>query len=100
MDTIKFPIRFDKGRVGILSENTRDYYNQIIALACRIEKNELVLEPTYGVRDSTFSTFRISELNYTLSTFWPEIRITKLEQKIPDRFGASRLVIDFAFEGA
>jgi hypothetical protein len=100
MDTIKFPIRFDKGRVSVLSENTRDYYNQIIALACRIEKNELALEPTYGVRDASFSTFRTSELSYTLSTFWPEIRIIKLEQKTPDTIGASQLIIDFEFEGA
>jgi hypothetical protein len=99
MDTIKLPIKFDKGRVGLLQENTRDYYNQVVALACRIEKNELVLEPTYGVRDSTFDTFRDSELSYTLSTFWPEIRITKLEQQKPDRNGVSKLNIDFVFEG-
>lgn len=98
MDTIKFPIKFDKGRVGLLRENTRDYYNQIVALACRIEKNELALEPTYGVRDSTFSTFRNAELLYTLKTFWPEIRITRLEQKSASDAGASKLVIDFVFE--
>lgn len=98
MDTLKLPIKFDKGRVGLLQENTRDYYNQVVALACRIEKNELVLEPTYGVRDSTFDTFRNSELLYTLKTFWPEIRVTKLEQKPAKDVGTSRLVIDFVFE--
>lgn len=100
MDTIKLPIVLDKGRVGVLAENTRDYYNQVIALACRIEKNELVLEPTYGVKDSTFSDFRDAELNYTLTTFWPEVRVTKLEQKKPDSSGISKLLIDFVFEGA
>jgi hypothetical protein len=99
MDSIKLPIKFDKGRVGLLSDNTRDYYNQVVALACRIEKNELVLEPTYGVRDSTFDTFRDSELIYTLNTYWPEIRITKLEQKKSNDVGVSQLLIDFAFEG-
>jgi hypothetical protein len=99
MDSIKLPITFDKGRVGLLSENTRDYYNQVVALACRIEKNELVLEPTYGVRDSTFDTFRDSELIYTLNTYWPELRITKLEQKKSNDIGVSQLLIDFAFEG-
>jgi hypothetical protein len=98
MDTIKLPIKLDKGRVGLLAENTRDYYNQVVALACRIEKNELVLEPTYGVKDSTFSTFRNAELLYTLGTFWPEIRVTTLEQKDPDQQGRSRLIIDFVFE--
>ena len=99
MDTIKLPIVFDKGRVGVLQGNTRDYYNQTVAIACRIEKGELALEPTYGVKDSTFETFRKSELNYTLATFWPEIRIIKLEQDRPDKTGSSRLLIDFAFEG-
>jgi len=100
MDTIKLPISFDKGRVGLLKENTRDYYNQAVALACRIEKGEIALEPTYGVKDATFETFRKSELNYTLATFWPEIRVIKLEQDKPNRDGTSRLVIDFSFEGA
>lgn len=100
MDTIKLPIVFDKGRVGLLAENTRDYYNQVVALACRIEKNELVLEPTYGVKDASFTEFRNSELIYTLGTFWPEIRLTKLEQKDPDKDGVSKLLIDFVFEGA
>jgi hypothetical protein len=100
MDTIKLPISFDKGRVGLLQENTRDYYNQAVALACRIEKGELALEPTYGVKDSTFDTFRKSELNYTLATFWPEIRVIKLEQDKAKKDGTSRLLIDFSFEGA
>jgi hypothetical protein len=100
MDTIKLPIVLDKGRVGLLEENTRAYYNQVLALACRIEKTELVLEPTYGVKDSTFSTFRNSELIYTMNTFWPEVRITKLEQGQPNRDGVARLIVDFVFEGS
>lgn len=100
MDTIKLPIVFDKGKVGLLKENTRDYYNQAVALACRIEKGELALEPTYGVKDATFQTFRKSELNYTLKTFWPEIRIIKLEQALPEADGSSQLLVDFTFEGA
>ena len=43
MDTLKFPITFDKGRMAVIEEQTRPYYSQIIALACRIEKNELPL---------------------------------------------------------
>ena len=99
MDTIKFPITFDKGRMSILEEQTRPYYSQIIAFACRIEKNELPLEITYGVKDSTFQKFRKGELNYTISKFWPEVRITTLEQGEADADGASRLVVDFTFEG-
>lgn len=99
MDTIKFPITFDKGRMSIIQEQTRPYYAQALALACRIEKNELPLEITYGVKDSTFANFRKAELNYTVGKFWPEIRLTTLEQTEPDENGVSRLVIDFTFEG-
>jgi hypothetical protein len=99
MDTIKFPITFDKGRMSILQESTRPYYSQAIALACRIEKTELPLEITYGVKDATFTSFRKAELTYTMAKFWPEVRISTLEQIPPDRDGVSRLVIDFTFEG-
>jgi hypothetical protein len=99
MDTIKFPITFDKGRMSVLEEQTRPYYSQVIAFACRIEKNELPLEITYGVKDSTFQKFRKAELNYTISKFWPEVRITTLEQSEADADGTSRLVVDFTFEG-
>jgi hypothetical protein len=99
MDTIKFPITFDKGRMSVISEQTRPYYSQVIAFACRIEKNELPLEITYGVKDATFNRFRKAELNYTINKFWPEVRITTLEQTEPDSNGVTRLIIDFTFEG-
>ena len=99
MDTIKFPITFDKGRMAVLEEQTRPYYSQIIAIACRIEKTELPLEITYGVKDSTFTKFRKSELAYTMSKFWPEVRLTTVEQSEATQDGISRLTIDFTFEG-
>ena len=99
MNTIKFPITFDKGRMSVLQEGTRPFYAQIIALACRIEKGELILEQTYGVKDGTFGKFRKSELLYSMSTFWPEIRLTTIDQSSADKNGVSRLVVDFTFEG-
>lgn len=99
MDTLKFPITFDKGRMAVIEEQTRPYYSQIIALACRIEKNELPLEITYGVKDATFHNFRKAELNYTINKFWPEVRLTTVEQTDPDEEGVSRLIIDFTYEG-
>ena len=99
MDTLKFPITFDKGRMAVIEEQTRPYYSQIIALAYRIEKNELPLEITYGVKDSTFQNFRKAELNYTINKFWPEVRLTTVEQTDPDEEGVSRLIIDFTYEG-
>jgi hypothetical protein len=99
MDTIKLPITFDKGRISVIEEFTRPYYSQVIALACRIEKGELPLEITYGVKDSTFIEFREAELRYTLNRFWPEIQLTSLRQTEASDTGQRRLIVDFVHEG-
>lgn len=98
MDTIKLPISFDKGRISVLEEYTRPFYSQIIAMACRMEKGELPLEVTYGVKDSTFITFRESELRYTIGQFWPEIQITTIKQKPVLDSGTIKLIVDFIHE--
>ena len=95
MDTIQLPIKFDKGRVAVIEEFTRPFYSQIIALACRIEKGELPLELTYGVKDSTFIEFRETEL---IGQFWPEVRLTTIRQKQPNSKGEIVLVVDFVHE--
>ena len=95
MDTFKLPMTFDKGRVSVLEEFTRPYYSQVVALACRTEKGELALEPTYGVKDSTFIDFRESDLRYTINRFWPEVQITTVIQSTPDQDGNTRLIVDF-----
>jgi len=98
MDTIKLPLSFDKGRVAVLEEFTRPFYSQVIALTCRIEKGELPLEITYGVKDSTFLDFRESELRYTISKFWPEIQITTIKQEVAKDTGTARVIVDFVHE--
>jgi len=99
MDTIQLPIKFDKGRVAVIEEFTRPFYSQVIALACRIEKGELPLELTYGVKDSTFIEFRETELRYVIGQFWPEVRLTTIRQKQPNSKGEIVLVVDFVHEG-
>lgn len=83
----------------MVEEFTRPFYSQVIALACRIEKGELPLELTYGIRDSTFIEFRETELRYTMAQFWPEIRLTTIRQQRPKPTGEIALVIDFVHEG-
>jgi hypothetical protein len=98
MDTIKLPITFDKGRMSIVEEFTRPFYSQVIAVACRIEKGELPLELTYGVKDSSFIEFRESELRYTMGKFWPELQLTTVRQGPPNNSGAINLIVDFVHE--
>jgi hypothetical protein len=95
MDTIKLPITFDKGRMGVLADGSREYYSQIIAIACQIERGEMPLEVTYGITDPTFTTLRKSEIYQVLSVYWPEIKIREISISAPDRFGRKRLNVDF-----
>ena len=98
MNTIKFPITFDKGRISVLEEFTRPYYSQVIALACQIEKGEFPLEITYGVRDATFVQFVDAELRSLAARFWPEIQLTVIKQTDPDNNGNTQLIIDFVHQ--
>jgi len=95
MDTIKIPITFDKGRMGVLADGSREYYAQIIAILCQVEKGEMPLEVTYGITDPTFTVLRQSEIYQVLSIFWPEIRIREISLSPPDKNGTRRLNVDF-----
>jgi len=96
MDTIKLPITFDKGRMGVLADGSREYYSQIIAIACQVERGEMPLEVTYGINDPTFSAFRKSEVYQVLAVYWPEIKLNEISISSPDKFGAKRLNVDFS----
>lgn len=96
MDTIKLPITFDKGRMGVLADGSREYYSQIIAIACRVERGEMPLEIAYGITDTTFTAFRKSELSQVLSVYWPEIKVNEVSISSPNKFGTQRLNVDFS----
>lgn len=91
------PMSFVRGKAVTIAESTRPYYSQAIALACRIEREELILEPTYGVKDPTFSRINESELRYTIAQFWPEIQLTSIDPGKPTNSGNNVIVIDFVF---
>lgn len=99
MDTLKLPMAFERGRAATLAEGTRTYYSQVIAIASRIERGELPLEVTYGVKDPTFSVFRESEIRYTIGQFWPEIHLTLISRDRPTDTGQQKILIDFVVGG-
>jgi hypothetical protein len=96
MDTIKLPITFDKGRMGVLADGSREYYSQIVAIVCQVERGEMPLEVTYGVTDPTYTAFRTSEIYQVLSVYWPEIKVNEVSVSSPDKFGRQRLNVDFS----
>jgi hypothetical protein len=95
MDTIKLPITFDKGRMGVLVDGSREYYSQVIAIACQVERGEMPLEVTYGITDPTYTALRKSEIYQVLSVYWPEIKINDISISSADGFGRKRLNVDF-----
>lgn len=95
MDTIKLPISFDKGRMGVCADGSREYYSQIIAIVVQTERGEMPLEITYGITDPTFNALRKSEILQVLSVYWPEIKIKEISLSTPDRSGKTRLNIDY-----
>jgi phage baseplate assembly protein W len=96
MDTLKFPLSFNRGRAVTLSENSDDYKAQAIALIARTRRGEMVLEPTYGITDPTFTVFIKSEFYRNVSTFWPEIKISDLSvSSSANAGGVVRLNVSF-----
>jgi hypothetical protein len=96
MDTIKFPMSFDKGRIGYLVEGSRDYYAQALSLAIQITPGQLPLEPIYGIKDSTFATFNKSALIQLAAYFWPEIVINDAVSYFDQRRQAYLVDLDFS----
>jgi hypothetical protein len=96
MDTIKFPMSFDKGRIGYLVEGTREYYAQALSLAIQIRPGELPLEPVYGIKDTTFSTFDKSALMQLTNYFWPEIIINNAVSYFDPNRQAFLVDLDFS----
>lgn len=78
MDTLKYPLSFERGSAEKLTENSIAYNSQAVALLLRTRVGEMPLEPTFGVSDSTFVNFYKSEFYRCLNTFWPEITVSAL----------------------
>ena len=97
MDTLKYPLSFERGSAATLTENSVSYNSQAVALLLRTRVGEMPLEPTFGVSDSTFVNFYKSEFYRCLNTFWPEITVSSLSiQERPSADGVASIKVTIA----
>jgi hypothetical protein len=79
MDSIKFPIKFDRTGLQKLTDGTEDYYAQILTIAMLSEPGILPFSPGFGVNDPTFTGIDKGIFVLNASRFVPEIEITEFE---------------------
>jgi len=80
MDTLKFPLRFDKSkRIATLTEGTDEYFKQLLAMTILTEPFILPLTPDFGVADPTFSVIPAPQLLIAANKYVPEIQIVDVD---------------------
>lgn len=97
MDTIRFPVQFKNGITVKVVENTDAYWAQFLAMLVRINNNELVLEPTYGVNDPVFSQIDAGRIKLSARRFYPEVDITTVNINQASIDGTQKVKIDFSY---
>ena len=97
MPTFKVPLSFSQkgGQAFKLSEDTNDYYDQVIQAAVSIEPGELILDPAFGTQDPAFSKGDLSGLRSTIAGYWPELSLKKLEFGEIDSSGLVKLIAEY-----
>jgi len=79
MDSIKFPIKFDRTGLQKLEDGTEDYYAQILTIAMLSEPRTLPFTPGFGVYDPTFTNIDRGVFILNAARFVPEVEITQFE---------------------
>lgn len=97
MDTIKFPLSFKNGVTEKLAENTDQYWAQFIAMLVRVETGEILLEPTYGINDPTFSKLDTGRVKLVARRFYPEIEIDSVDVQRPSTDGGQKIKISYSY---
>ena len=97
MDTIKFPISFKNGVTEKLPEGTDQYWAQFLAMLVRVETGEMLLEPTYGINDPTFSKLDTGRVKLVARRFYPEIEINSVDAQRPSGDGAQKIKISYSY---
>lgn len=97
MDTIKFPISFKNGVTEKLTDDTDQYWAQFLAMLVRVETGEMLLEPTYGINDPTFSKLDTGRVKLVVRRFYPEIEINSVDIQRPSGDGTQKIKISYSY---
>lgn len=94
MDCLAFPIKFDSTGVSKLTENSTDYFRQLLSVIVRTEPNILPMTPDLGVYDPAFRDIDMTSFVQQAARYAPEVTIEDVDVNI-DNDGA--VDVSFSF---
>jgi hypothetical protein len=94
-DKIAFPFRLSAGRVVKDDSASDSYAAQSIAAVVRTGKGELILNLDYGVRSPEFVGLDNSALLYSVATYYPNIEIRSVVNRMNPQTGVVETRIAF-----
>jgi hypothetical protein len=95
MDSLRFPIRFEKnGEISRLADGSDEFYAQLLALTAQIQPGELPLTPTFGVSDPTFEESLTRQLSLNAAAQIPEVFVQTSQVRVSET-GKTELDIQF-----
>lgn len=88
------------GGVNYSYENSKEFYDQAIYVAMKVNPGQLVLDPNFGTEDPTFDAGEPIGLRATLTNFWPEIAVTSITAGNANKDGTRSINVDYEVEDA
>ena len=95
MDSLRFPLRFEKnGEISKLADGGDEFFAQILALTAQIQPGELPLTPKFGVTDPTFDQSLTRQLSLNAAAQIPEVFIRTSQVRVSEN-GETEIDIQF-----
>ena len=85
MDTLKIPLEYGRDGFTHLSEDSDDYYKQLLSITARTEAGVSPLFPNFGITDPTFDVLDNGQFLINASKYIPEIILTNIESTIDNQ---------------
>ena len=85
MDTMKIPIEYGRNGFTHITDDTDDYYKQLLSITARTEQDISPIFPEFGVQDPTFNVVDNGRFLINASKYIPEIILTNIESNIDEQ---------------
>ena len=85
MDTLKIPLEYGRDGFAQVTEETDDYYKQLLSITARTESGVSPLFPEFGVQDPTFDVVDNGKFLLNASKYIPEIILTNIDTNIDEQ---------------
>jgi hypothetical protein len=85
MDTLKIPLEYGRDGFTQVTDETDDYYKQLLSITARTESGISPLFPEFGVQDPTFDIVDNGKFLINASKYIPEIILTNIDTNIDEQ---------------